>query len=68
MRPQRETARQLVRAWWLADRGFCSFAHLAMLAAGGVMGLFRMHQKQIVDFRPHRGTRRDAENRYISRF
>src|SRR5262245_20432526 len=29
----------------VADRGFCSFAHLAMLAAGGVMGLFRMHQK-----------------------
>jgi hypothetical protein len=45
----------------VADRGFCSFAHLAMLLAGGVMGLFRMHQRQIVDFRPHRKTRRDTE-------
>jgi Transposase DDE domain len=47
----------------VADRGFCSFAHLAMLAAGGVMGLFRMHQRQIVDFRPHRKTRRDTETK-----
>ena len=38
----------------VGDRGLCSFAHLAMLAAGGVAGLFRMHQRQIVDFRPHR--------------
>ena len=38
----------------VGDRGFCSFAHLAMLAARGVAGLFRMHQRQIVDFRPHR--------------
>ena len=42
----------------LADRGFCSFAHLAMLAAASVDAVFRMHQRQIVDFtpgRPHRG-------------
>ena len=38
----------------LGDRGLCSFAHLAMLAACGVAGWFRMHQRQIVDFRPHR--------------
>lgn len=38
----------------VADRGFCSFAHFALLAARGVFGLFRMHQKQIVDFRPGR--------------
>jgi hypothetical protein len=38
----------------VGDRGLCSFAHLAMLAACGVAGLFRMHQRQIVDFRPHR--------------
>ena len=42
----------------VGDRGFCSFAHLAMLSARGVAGLFRMHQKQIVDFRPHRKHRR----------
>jgi Transposase DDE domain len=45
----------------VGDRGFCSFAHLAMLAARGVCGLFRMHQRQIVDFRPHRKTRRQAK-------
>jgi Transposase DDE domain len=41
----------------VADRGFCSFAHLAMLYARNVMGCFRMHQRQIVDFRPHRKAR-----------
>jgi hypothetical protein len=38
----------------VGDRGFCSFVHLAMLFSRGIHGLFRMHQKQIVDFRPHR--------------
>ena len=34
----------------LGDRGFCSFAQLALIAARGAFGLFRTHQKQIVDF------------------
>lgn len=38
----------------IADRGFCSFAHLALLAAAGVHAVFRVHQKQIVDFTPNR--------------
>jgi DDE family transposase len=38
----------------LGDRGFCSFAHLALLMARGVHGVFRMHQRQVVDFTPHR--------------
>jgi hypothetical protein len=38
----------------VGDRGFCSFVHLAMLAKQGVFGLFRGHQRQIVDFRRHR--------------
>ena len=38
----------------VGDRGFCSFAHLASLLQAGVHGLFRMHQRQIVDFTPHR--------------
>lgn len=38
----------------VGDRAFCSFAHLALLAARRVFGVFRVHQKQIVDFRPHR--------------
>lgn len=40
----------------VGDRGFCSFAHLALLARRGVHAVFRIHQKQIVDFtagRPH---------------
>ncbi len=38
----------------VGDRGFCSFAHLALLAAREILGVFRVHQRQIVDFRPHR--------------
>jgi hypothetical protein len=38
----------------VGDRAFCSFVHLALLAARQAFGLFRVHQKQIVDFRPHR--------------
>ena len=40
----------------VADRGFCSFAHLGLLALRKVHAVFRMHQKQIIDFtlnRPH---------------
>jgi Transposase DDE domain len=40
----------------VGDRAFCSFAHLALLAARKAFGVFRVHQKQIVDFRPHRRT------------
>jgi hypothetical protein len=45
----------------LADRGFCSFVHLALLSYLPVDAVFRMHQKQIVDFtpnRPHRSKRK----------
>ena len=42
----------------VADRGFCSFVHLTMLVSRGVHGLFRLHQRTIVDFRPHRKHRR----------
>ena len=38
----------------VADRGFCSFAHLALLMARGIHAVFRMHQPQIVDFTPDR--------------
>jgi hypothetical protein len=42
----------------LGDRGFCSYAHLALLVGRGLHGVFRIHQKQIVDFTPGRpGTR-----------
>jgi hypothetical protein len=38
----------------MGDRGLCSYAHLGILAVRGLHGLFRMHQKQIVDFTPGR--------------
>jgi Transposase DDE domain len=38
----------------VADRGFCSYAHLALLVQAGVHAVFRMHQKHIVDFTPGR--------------
>jgi Transposase DDE domain len=34
----------------LGDTGFCSYAHLATLLERGNHAVFRMHQKQIVDF------------------
>jgi hypothetical protein len=38
----------------VADRGFCSYPHLALLLQRGVQGLLRIHQRTIVDFRPGR--------------
>jgi hypothetical protein len=47
----------------LGDRGFCSFAHLALLAARGVHGVFRIHQRQIVDFTPQRAHARPGRKK-----
>jgi hypothetical protein len=57
----------------VGDRGFCSFAHLALLAQRGLYGLFRMHQMQIIDFTPGRphvrpGRKYTAEGRPRSRW
>jgi Transposase DDE domain len=38
----------------MGDRGFCSFAHLALLVHRGVYAAFRLHQQIIVDFTPGR--------------
>jgi hypothetical protein len=38
----------------LGDRGFCSYAHLATLRRRELHAVFRVHQKQIVDFTPGR--------------
>jgi|CXWL01.1.fsa_nt_gi hypothetical protein len=38
----------------VADRAFCSYAHLALILQGRMHACLRMHQRQIVDFRPHR--------------
>jgi hypothetical protein len=42
----------------LGDRGFCSYAHLAILVRRGLQAVFRVHQQQIVDFTPGRPTAR----------
>jgi hypothetical protein len=38
----------------VGDRGFCSFVHIALLAARQAHAVLRVHQRQIVDFTPHR--------------
>lgn len=38
----------------VGDRGFCSYAHLALILRSGLHACFRMHQKQIVNFRSGR--------------
>jgi len=43
----------------VADRGFCSYAHLALLFQAEIHGVFRIHQQLIVNFRkgrPHAST------------
>jgi hypothetical protein len=52
----------------LADRGFCSFMNVARLLKSSVDAVFRMHQKQIVNFtpnRPHRQKGRRPKGRGI---
>ena len=59
----------------IADRGFSSYAHLALLLQRKMHAVFRMHQKQIVDFRPGRrhvsgtgrGTKGKPRSRWIRR-
>jgi len=34
----------------LADRGFSSYAHLALIFTGQLHGVFRLHQRQIISF------------------
>jgi hypothetical protein len=50
----------------MGDRAFCSFAHLGLLISAGIHGIFRAHQKLIIDFTPgrphllpHRARQRD---------
>jgi Transposase DDE domain len=38
----------------VGDRAFCSCAHVALLRHQGLQALFRVHQKQMVDFTPFR--------------
>lgn len=45
----------------VADRGFCSFVHIALLSAQQAWCVFRMHQQQIVNFHPHRKCQRQCK-------
>ena len=47
----------------VADRGFCSFASLALVMSRGIHPVFRLHQKQIVDFTPGRAHARPGQKR-----
>jgi hypothetical protein len=38
----------------VADRGFCSFAHLATLQKRGIHTVMRLHQRRRADFKPRR--------------
>jgi hypothetical protein len=48
----------------LGDRAFCSFGHLALLAAMSVDAVFRVHQAQIIDFTPGRRSRGKSGKKY----
>ncbi len=63
----------------VADRGLCSYAHIALLVRLGMHAVFRVGSRQMVDFTPHRpfvmpATRRSASiqglprSRWISAF
>lgn len=41
----------------VGNRGFCSYAHLALLSQDNLNGVFRVHQRRIVSFKPGRRTR-----------
>ncbi len=47
----------------VADRGFCSYAHLALLFTAHRHAVFRIHQRQIVDFTPQRPHSRPGKKR-----
>jgi hypothetical protein len=48
----------------LADRAFCSFAHLALLWMQQIHAVFRMHQRTICTFSRHRRQRSGSSRRY----
>src|SRR5262245_55514682 len=56
----------------VADRGLCSYTHLALLVQAGLHALLRIGARQIVDFTPQRpfvmpGTRRTPEIKGLPR-
>ena len=54
----------------VGDRAFCSFAHLALLRHQSLHAVFRIHQKQLVDFtpsRPHTASKPPAAQKGLPR-
>jgi hypothetical protein len=56
----------------VGDRAFASYAHLALCRGRGVHGVFRAHQRQIIDFRPYRrmaqkGEKGKPHSRWVKR-
>jgi Transposase DDE domain len=47
----------------IGDRAFCSFAHLALLFLQKLHGVFRIHQRQLVDFKPRRPYNKPGKKR-----
>ena len=47
----------------VGDRAFGTFAHFALLTARGVFGIFRAHQRVIIDFTPQRVHRAACKTR-----
>lgn len=47
----------------IGDRAFGSFAHFALLVGRGLQGVFRAHQKQVIDFRVRRPHNRPGQKR-----
>jgi hypothetical protein len=53
----------------VADRGFCSYAHFALLAQAGMYGCFRMHQRRMVNFASSkRANRRQPYSKRLKKF
>ena len=50
----------------LGDRGFCSYAHLALLSQRRLNAVFRIHQKQLVDFTPGRASGRRCGSKDVA--
>jgi hypothetical protein len=46
----------------VGDRAFGTYAHLALCHQRGLQGLFRAHQRQIINFQPHRRQRSKSKS------
>ncbi len=49
----------------VADRGFCSYAHLALICRMKLHGVLRVHQRMIVDFHPYRLSTAEIDSKGI---